>query len=247
MRTRTLRSTLASIAAVSALTLATAGCGGSSDTESGTEAPKSASSTATETSKASPVLTQAQLDKALLTASDVEDYEVDENKASGLRPKTDNDACRPLADIAASGATVRTPQAEHYASRTYSSKQSPGLAVTVGLLSYQGDGAQRTLTEVREAIDACGDGFTTTGTGATAEYTAVTGETPPKGGDESVSWLTKIASKGTEVPMRWTATRSGNSIALFITLHFADPSGVELPTEFHADQIERLEKATDTA
>ncbi|WP_328906755.1 hypothetical protein OG230_29405 [Streptomyces sp. NBC_00234] len=60
-------------------------------------------------------------------------------------------------------------------SRGFTSPAAPGLVVTVNLASYGDGGAQRTVSDLRTAIDACAGGFGTSDNngGGAVTYTSV--------------------------------------------------------------------------
>jgi hypothetical protein len=195
-----------------------------------------------------PVLTEAQLKQALVTKTEAAGYQAEDNDIAAVRPKADKDECRALADMTASG-TTRTPEANAWASRNFSSAAKPGMSVTTSLLSYEGDGAKQTIADIRKAVEACSDGFSTTGNngGATVTYVSVTTQQPLKGGDESVSWVMTGEAQGQQLPMDLTAVREGNALAVFFTIHLLDPKKAELPQDLFDAQLTKLGDAVKSA
>ncbi|MFM9369488.1 hypothetical protein [Streptomyces sp. Da 82-17] len=192
---------------------------------------------------AAPVPSEIRLAGALANKTDVRGYRIEDNDQPAVRPKADREECRPLADMTGSGVD-RTPAAKAWASRSYGSTTERGLAVTASLFSYEGDGAATTLADLREALDACADGFSTSGNngGATVEYVDVQPGETPAGGDEGVAWSMTGKAQGQQVPLRMTAVRQGNVLALFLALHLTDPKKAELPQDLYEAQLRRLEK-----
>ncbi|ELS57257.1 hypothetical protein [Streptomyces viridochromogenes] len=193
---------------------------------------------------AAAVLTEAQLKRAFLTGAEAGQYVLKDNNTPAVRPEADRPECRALADMTASG-TGPTPQAAAYAGRSYSAKSEAGLMVTTALLSYEGEGAQQALADVRKAVTACAGGFSTSGNngGATIKYVSVRSEQVTAGGDESTSWLMTGEARGTRLPMHFTSVRVQNTLAVFLTLHLTDPVEAELPADLLDAQVDRVAAA----
>lgn len=224
------------------------GCTGSSG-ESGSPGPSGASGNpAGKGGARSAVLLADALRTALVSQADVPSYQAQDISPSELRPRADRADCRPLAEMASSG-TARTPEAADWASRSFLSSGTPGLTVTVSLFSYEGDGARETLANVRKALKACGDGFSTSGNtdGATVKYVEVRGEDAPEGGDEAVAWTMTGTTQGTEMPVHLTAVREGRNVAVFFALNLLEPKEAQLPGDLHSRQIAKLAKAVAAA
>ncbi|MFD7442313.1 hypothetical protein [Streptomyces sp. NPDC059909] len=249
-----IRTTAVAVATAAALL---AGCSGSGS-DTGSEGAGGAKSPATEQpadeqptqpAAAGPVLTEAQLKQALVAKTEIAGYEAEDNDVAAVRPKADKEACRALADMTASG-TTRTPVAGAWASRNFSPASAPGMSVTTSLLSYEGDGARQTVADIRKAVEACSDGFSTTGNngGATVTYTSVTAaQQPLEGGDESVSWVMTGEAQGQQLPMHLTAVREGNALAVFFTIHLLSPKGAKLPQDLFDAQLAKLAEAVESA
>lgn len=246
------RSTARLAAVVAAPLLAfTVACGGSDDA-SGKDAEKqpengsSASPEVTEEPGASAP-DEATLKKALLADGEVKGYKGSSPEQEALTPKADRAECQPLADLTAYG-TGRSPKARAFAGRGFagSGEETAGRIVTVSLLSYDGGGATETVAGVRSAIEACGDGFATSGNngGKTLRYTTVEEVETPTGGDEAVAVKLVGEAEGTEVPMYFTVVRSGASLAQFMNLSIKDPAGAPVPQNVVTAQMEKLAEAT---
>ncbi|MDQ8704202.1 hypothetical protein RCO28_17155 [Streptomyces sp. LHD-70] len=206
----------------------------------GSSEPDTPAASATKSS-ATPVPSEIRLAGALATRTDVRGYRLEDNDQPAVRPKADREACRPLADMTGSGVT-RTPAAKAWSSRSYGSTTERGLAVTTSLFSYEGEGAATTIAAVRMALKDCADGFSTSGNngGATVEYVDVRTDEAPSGGDEAVAWSMTGKAQGQQVPLRMTAVRQGNVLALFLALHLSDPEQAELPQDLYDAQLRKL-------
>ncbi|MGW8886205.1 hypothetical protein [Streptomyces sp. NPDC055749] len=234
---------LSSALAAGALFALVTGCGGSdTDTGSDTKPSATASAPADPATPAPPARTEAELTQLFVADAETKGFVSQANDVAAVRPEADDDACTPLADMTASG-TARTPEAAAWTSRSFSSTAAQGLTVTVNLSSYEDDGAQRTLTDLRAAIDACADGFVTSNNngGATVTYKSVEPEkAPAEAGEESVSWVMTGVAEGAQIPMHLTAVREGSTLAVFFTLHLTDPAKAELPEGIFAAQTAKL-------
>ncbi|MEV0323332.1 hypothetical protein ACIBKX_11885 [Streptomyces sp. NPDC050658] len=243
---RTRRRASALTAATATALLALTGCSDSSDGDDSKDSGKGSGNEATASPNAEPTEAPApaaadQLKKALVTKAEAKGYSAQDNADTNVTPKSDKPQCRALADATASG-TNRTPKAAAWASRSYGSTASPGLAVTTSVFSYEGDGAQKTLADLRKAVPACAGGFSTSGNngGATVAYKSVKSEQVAAGGDESVSWEMTGAAQGSEVPMHMTAVRVENTVTLFLTLHLTDPQQAKLPSDLLSAQVAKV-------
>ncbi|MFE3323580.1 hypothetical protein [Streptomyces sp. NPDC059176] len=224
------------------------GCTGSPD-ESGSPGPSGASGNpAGKGGPRSAVLLADALRTALITETELPSYQAQDISPSERRPETDRAECSPLAEMTASGA-ARTPEAADWASRSFLSSGTPGLTVTVSLFSYQGEGARTTLANVRKALKACANGFSTSGNtdGGTVKYVDVKSEDAPEGGDEAVAWTMTGTTPGNAMPVHLTAVRQGRNVAVFFALNLLEPKEAQLPDDLHARQVAKLAKAVAAA
>ncbi|MDI3385601.1 hypothetical protein QIS99_05130 [Streptomyces sp. B-S-A8] len=230
------RRPLRAVATAAVALACAAGCSGGPTDRTGPEPKRTKSS-------AAPVPSEIRLAGALATSTDVRGYRLEDNDQPAVRPEADREACRPLADMTGSG-VERTPAAKAWASRSYGSTTERGLAVTTSLFSYEGDGAAVTVAAVRKALKECADGFSTSGNngGATVEYVDVRTDEAPAGGDEAVAWSMTGKAQGQKVPLRMTAVRQGNVLALFLALHLTSPEKAELPRDLYDAQLKRLKQ-----
>ena len=168
LRRRSLSSVLTAVALVASVT----GCAGP-EPERGSGATPRAEASAP-AAAAPAALGEAELRRMFVADAGTKGFVSRENDVAAVRPEADDEACRPLADMTASG-TARTPEAAAWASRSFTSPAAPGLVVTVNLASYGDGGAQRTVSDLRTAIDACAGGFGTSDNngGGTVTYTSV--------------------------------------------------------------------------
>jgi hypothetical protein len=246
MKTNTSRRLAPAVTAAALLAALTTGCSSEDPAPAKDDKPAAEQSTkdAAEQPAEEPagvVLTEAQLKSALVTKADAKSYASEDNNAAPVRPKSATPECAPLADMTASG-TGRTPQAEAAVSRSFGSETAPGLAVTIGLFSYEGKGAQQTLEGTRKAVAECAGGFSTSGNngGATVKYSSVKGGQKPDAGDDAVSWVMTAEAQGQKVPMHFTVVREDSTVAVFFTIALSAPAKAELPQDLFGSQITKL-------
>lgn len=247
MKTNTSRRLATALTAAALLTALTAGCANEdpAPAEGGRPAAEQSGRSAAE-EPTGVVLTEAQLKAALVTKADAKSYAAEDNSTAPVRPESATPECAPLADMTASG-TGRTPRAEAAASRSFGSRTAPGLAVTIGLYSYEGKGAQQTLDGARKAVADCASGFSTSGNngGATLEYSSVKAGQKPDAGDDAVSWLMTAESQGQKVPMHFTVVRENSTVAVFCTIALSTTVKAELPQDLFGSQITKLAEHAD--
>ncbi|MFJ1972235.1 hypothetical protein ACIO93_26540 [Streptomyces sp. NPDC087903] len=236
---RSSRVRVGAAAAVSVLSLALiTGCGGDSDGD----AKDSDSGKSTTAAKA---LGAAELKKLIIAKGDVDGYQVaavEGAPSSKAAIKADNEKCRPLlyvfsglapGDAAAETNQTATQEPKPSATASKSVEDLSGadvedaltdsfsLNVTmVGLSSYEGDGAEKTMKTVSEAITACAGGFTATADGEKQKFTKVATEKASGTGDESVAFVaTGDMEDGDTAPVHGEVVRHGNTIASYYTMN----------------------------
>ncbi|NEA99705.1 hypothetical protein [Streptomyces sp. SID13726] len=197
---RSSRARMGATATVSVLSLAlVTGCGGGSDDDSKEPAaaskPGTSASTTANASTTAKALTAAELEKLLLVPSDLPRDKVadgdDTLPKSRSELKTDKDACAPLGHALAA---LPPGDTDAGASNTVTSEERVGdsFAVTmtsVGLSSYDGDGAERALAAVSAGIAACAGGFGITAQGEEMKITKVAAGKASGQGDASVAFV----------------------------------------------------------
>ena len=238
---RSSRARIGAAATVSVLSLALiTGCGGGSDDDSKKSgaSKEAGASSSPSTTTAAKALSAAELKKMFLAKGDLAGYEVD-TADDGTLPKTksevktDKAACAPLArsmaglapgdtDASASYTLTKKPTATA-SSDDASLEDALNVEIDfVGLSSYDGDGAQKAVKAVSDAIAACSGGFTITAEGEKQKITKVASAKASGKGDESVAF-----SVGSDMDGEGTATfntevvRVGNTVSTYYTVDFA--------------------------
>jgi hypothetical protein len=213
------------------------GCGGSDDDskESGASKEAGASSSPSTAAKA---LSAAELKKLFLAEGDLAGYEVDTADDGSLpkskgEVKTDKTECAPLAHAMAGLAPGDTDASANYTvTKTPKATPSPDDAsledaldvdVTfVGLSSYAGDGAEKAVKSVSDAIAACSGGFTITAQGEKQKVTEVASVKASGKGDESVGFSVASDMDGEgRTTLNTEVVRVGNAVSSYYTFNFA--------------------------
>ncbi|MGW0418870.1 hypothetical protein [Streptomyces sp. NPDC003015] len=206
-----------------------AGCGGSPGDD-----PKA--SVSSEGSKASPsstvaaakALGAAELEKLLLVQSDLPRDKISDGDTtlpksrSALR--TDKAACAPLA-YALSG--LPPGDTDTGASNSVTSEERVGNSfdvtmTSVGLSSYEGDGATKALKAVSDGIAPCSGGFGITAQGEKMKITKVAAGKASGRGDDSVAFVLDADMDG-EGTGTFTveAVRVGTIVSTYYSVDFA--------------------------
>ncbi|MEU0049758.1 hypothetical protein [Streptomyces sp. NPDC006309] len=105
--------------------------------------------------------------------------------------------------------------------------KSMDLDVTVvTLASYDGDGAQRALTSVSDAVKACAGGFSGRQAGEKGTFTKVAEEKSSGTGDASVAFTaTNDAGKDGALPLHAEVVRHGSTLATYSTINIGAMMG----------------------
>ncbi|WP_199827465.1 hypothetical protein [Streptomyces xylophagus] len=226
--------------AVSALSLAliTACSDSGSD-----DAKDSAKSSATSSAKA---LTAAELKKLIIAQGDAAGYKVAVEAAvpGGRSGITADEKCKPLLYVMSGLAPTDAPAeinrrvtADKKPSATASTDledmsdadiekaltDSMSVDMTmVALSTYDGDGAEKALKAVSDAVAGCAGGFTGKAGGEEQKFTKVTAEKGSGAGDESVAYAAYGAPDETDGKISAThaeVVRHGNVVATYYTLN----------------------------
>ncbi|WOX12119.1 hypothetical protein [Streptomyces sp. N50] len=228
--------------AVGALSLALiTGCsdGGSDKAESNTE--KAAQGSEKNTAKA---LTVAELKKRILTQADVTGYEVGAVSGGVARAAIKaEEKCKPLlypmsglAPTVASAETNRMATEEKKPSAAATDlddmseaemdkalTESMSIDVTiVTLSSYDGDGAQKAVKAVSDAVTDCAGGFTAASGSDEQKFSKVVTEKGSGTGDESVAFAANGEMDDTEgkaAVVHVEVVRHGNTVASYYTMN----------------------------
>jgi hypothetical protein len=123
-----------------------------------------------------------------------------------------------------------------------------GTITIVSLSSYEGEGAQETMSAVSDAIKGCASGFTATAKGDTQKFTKVEAEKASGSGDESLAFAVTGDADGDEVVVHGEVVRHGSTVATYYTLSLAsfageaagDAADYDIPAEIIKAQAAKL-------
>lgn len=220
---------VAATVAVSALSLAlVTGCGGDSG---GSDAK---------------ALSAAELKKSIIVQGDVEGHKVSAVEAKKLPAAksviSGDEKCKPLtyvmSGLAPGDAAVetRTTATEEKKPTDAASKsldelsegqvedalnESMSVNVTVvGLSSYDGDGAEKAIKSVSDAVENCAGGFSAGDKGEEGKFTKVAAEKGSGSGDDSVAFaVTSDMEEGQAGQVHAEVVRHGNTVATYYTMN----------------------------
>ncbi|MGO4459329.1 hypothetical protein AB4039_18835 [Streptomyces sp. M-16] len=240
------------VALVPCLLLAAVGCSGSPapaagkspDPKGSAAAPAPGASGAPAVS-AAPKAKDATLEAAALQQGDLAGYQISAQgknpNAPDGQPQADKKACQPLADVMGD---KPDPAAHETVNRGVGSQKQAGLAVSASVSSYGESDAKRVLSRLREAVAACGAGFTATVQKQTGSYRDVKATPYKADGDESVSWTTTAAAAGVSAQVHLVVVREGDRVVRLMALNVASADKkVLVPQEVADKQLEKVRKA----
>lgn len=232
---------LCATAAVSALSLAlVTGCGDGGAKDSGdAKGPDAAK-------PAAKALSAAELKKLIIAKGEVPGFQVGpvEGGVPDRAKVTSDDAkCRPVLQVF-TGIAPGEPTADTSRMATEDKKKDPtddatslddladgkfedainksmDLDVTVvTLASYDGDGAERALKSVSDAVKSCAAGFSGVQDGEKGKFTKVAEEKSSGTGDASVAFTaTDDAGEDGAMPLHAEVVRHGNTLATYTTIN----------------------------
>ncbi|WP_327116201.1 hypothetical protein OG206_14955 [Streptomyces sp. NBC_01341] len=241
------RTALAASAACLAL-LATA-CGGSDSGGKGDSAAPGAKDDAG--TSAVKALTTAELEKVSLEQGDVDGYKISKTGPEDIvAPEAvtvDKKECQPIGfafygvkrgtPVGNSGRkAVEEPKKKKSAPGDLKDAMNGALDMTsslVTLASYDGDGAEKNLAELRESAAKCATGgFTLTMKDTRQTITSLT-EEKVAGGDEAVAWRVQMGKGESAVPFKLVSLRKGGTVATFFSFNLGatgEKSDFDKPT-----------------
>lgn len=253
---RSSRARTAATVSVGALSLVLiTGCGGGADAGDGKDtADKGKASAPASTAKA---LSAAELEKLIVAKADLTDREVKPATAAQQIAENKDEltvkdaACEPLAyvltgfapgDESAYVNRVVT-QAAPTSSATAGADAALGILgstiTIVSLSSYDGDGAQRTMKAVADAVSGCADGFTLTPKDQEVqEFTKVAAGKPSGTGDESTAFTVTAKTDDGTTTVEAEVVRHGSTVATYYAINLASMAGKKADTSVPAEIVE---------
>ncbi|NEC92504.1 hypothetical protein G3I71_43680 [Streptomyces sp. SID12501] len=236
---------------VLALSLIT-GCGGG-DSDESKNSGASATTQAGKTAKTAKAATEAELEKLLVTTADVTGYKAESTTAEAKAADSKSDlkiaaeVCAPIAYAvsgfapgdeaavvqgkvtqdakkptdAASESTDDVPDAEWQAEFA----ESMNIDMTfLTLSSYDGDGAEKAMKAVSDAVAGCTGGFSISGSTDNTKYTKIAPVKASGVGDESVAFSATGEPEEPDGATGFTygeVVRYGNTIAAYTTINLS--------------------------
>ncbi|MFF0158996.1 hypothetical protein ACFYRY_15870 [Streptomyces sp. NPDC005263] len=246
---RSSRARLGATAAVCALSIALiTGCGGGSDDSDASESSNKPSSSPAKTAETAKTLTSAELKKLIVTKADLEGYDVDSADTGGRFAESKDEVtvadarCEPIAYVltgfapgeeSAFVSRMASPAAQVITSKPEAESTDPledalGATMTiVSLSSYEGDGAERTMRALGDAVAGCTGGFTASAKGQdTEKFTKVSTEKSAATSGESMAFAVTGATEGGGEPtVHAQVVRHGSTIATYYSINLAALGG----------------------
>lgn len=246
------------VALLPALLFAAAGCSGADAQPTGKApgpkgsaaasgapgAPAASGGPAGSGASAAPKTGGSKLERSALEQGDLAGYQIsaqsNPNAPKG-QPRADKKACQPLADVMGD---QPDPAARETVNRGVGSQKEVGLAVAASVSSYTESDAKRLIARLREAVAACGTGFSATIEKQTGSYRDVRAAAYKTTGDESVSWTTTAAANGASAQVHLVVVREGAAIVRLTALNVAAAQQkAHVPQEVADKQLDKVRRA----
>ncbi|GAA2932374.1 hypothetical protein [Streptomyces enissocaesilis] len=239
MRRTTVRRTAVAASALS-LALLVGACGSDKTVDAAPEGKDKGKESAAAAEPAGKALSQTELDKLVLAGSDLKNHRVAKpskvDLAAVKSATADKSECKPLVDAvalrsagkpAATSARkiTRVPRkpAEDASPEEKLEAGLTGLGTTTlmsdTLGSYEGQGAQDALAELRAAGRACAGGFTVATGSDRTKYTKVAPHTYT-GGDEAAAFTLTMDLEGEPSTSQLVTVRKGSTLVTFYAQSF---------------------------
>ncbi|GAA2320157.1 hypothetical protein OKJ48_27700 [Streptomyces kunmingensis] len=244
MRATAVRRSALTVSAVSLALLVTACGGGDQDGED-----KKAGGAAKSDKPAAKTLTAAELEKRMIAQGDVKGQEIKKPGKDDVQEpgafSVDKSECEPVAQALSALATGKPaatvqrlvveesaaakkgmPSVEEMGEMTEKEVEEAtidSLDITktlVSLWSYDAEGAEQSLTALRESAKKCAGGFTVTTDGEKQQVTKVS-EEKISAGQDAVAWTVGTKQDGTEADTKVVVFREGNTLAGFSSFNIA--------------------------
>ncbi|MET9603707.1 hypothetical protein ABZZ17_01430 [Streptomyces sp. NPDC006512] len=240
------------VALLPALLLAAVGCSSAGSPASGRAPDPKGSAAASQgapgapgSGSATPRAAATGLERAALEQGDLAGYQISAQgknpNAPDGQPQADKKACQPLADVMGD---KPDPAARETVNRGIGSQKQVGLAVSASVSSYAEGDAKRLVSRLRDAVAACGTGFSATVEKQTGSYRDVKAVPYKTAGDESVSWTTIAAAGGVSAQVHLVVAREGDTVVRLMALNVAGAGQTAtVPQEVADKQLDKVSKA----
>ncbi|MEU3600539.1 hypothetical protein ABZ714_17745 [Streptomyces sp. NPDC006798] len=239
------------------LALLLSACSGGDDKKDDSNSSNGAKN---DTKKSAPAKTQAELDKLAIVSADVKPQEVKNRPLSELKDAqvatSDKPECKALSTVMLGGVPGE-------AKNTIIRRVSPPLPTdgrlteessdkefeeamesiklmsitSLGLGSYEGDGATKAMAELKKAGESCGAGFVSK---VKSDSNKVTKVTPAAytGGDEALAYTLTMDGEGMKIETPTVVVRKGNEIFTVTTISLSGKA--EQPKAVADAQLKKL-------
>ncbi|WKX72031.1 hypothetical protein [Streptomyces sp. XD-27] len=198
---------------------------------------------ATETHK---TLGKAELEQAVLAKADVKakGYAIKEmtkaELAEGDAAKSDKAVCQPAVALMGSKYSPEPADSVYRTLGKGDLKTKESFSGMLRVSSYAAGGAEKTIADLKKAVEGCKGGFTATdGSGEKQKFTAVTAQPAAKLGDEALAF--DMSGDGLKFSVK--AVRSGAHVTVLLGFNMLDPMKSQVPQELVTAQVAKLEKA----
>ncbi|MFI8273809.1 hypothetical protein ACIGBH_02665 [Streptomyces sp. NPDC085929] len=196
---------------------------------------------------AAPKAGASKLERSALEQGDLPGYQVSAQgknpNAPDGQPQADRKACQPLADIMGD---KPDPAARETVNRGVGSQKQVGLAVSASVSSYAESDAKALIARLKDAVAACGTGFSATVEKQSGSYRDVRPAEYKTAGDESVSWTTTAAAQGVSAQVHVVVVRQGATVVRLMALNVAAAAAqqkAQVPYEVADKQLEKVRSA----
>ncbi|MER7463908.1 hypothetical protein [Streptomyces sp. NPDC097981] len=194
---------------------------------------------------AAPKAAAGKLARSALEQGDLPGYQVSAQgknpNAPAGQPQADRKACQPLADVMGD---EPDPAARETVNRGIGSQKQIGLAVSASVSSYTESDAKALIARLRDAVAACGTGFSATVGKQSGNYRDVRAAEYRTTGDESVSWTTTAAAQGVSAQVHMVVVRQGATVVRLMALNVAgSQQKAQVPHEVADKQLEKVRSA----
>ncbi|MEV8227478.1 hypothetical protein AB0P41_15745 [Streptomyces sp. NPDC079167] len=257
MRATAVRRT-ALVAAAASMTLLATACSGSDSDAKGDGGTSGGKDDASSKPAAVKALTSAELEKASLEQGDVAGYKVSKTGPEDIAQPgdvtVDKKECEPIG-FAFYGVKRGTPAGNAGRKVVQEPKKDESadpedllagmLDITsslVTLASYEGDGAAKSLAELRDSAAKCTGGFTLSMKGSKQKVTKLT-EEKVTGGDEALAWRVQAGEGEEATPFKLVSLRQGGTVATFFSFNLGKTGAdadFDQPTAVIDAQVKKL-------
>lgn len=184
------------------------------------------------------VLTQGELDRAILADGDVPGFKAGPMDAPPPGGETaDKTECRPLTAVLNG---KPEPLGKAVAYRQLVGPENDRPAISEFLTTHGVRDASTLLNRLRAAVTACADGFTASGGDGPSTYTGVKKLSTDKAGDDALAYQLTGDFEGDPVPLVFHVVRVGGTVATFYTANFENGATPPMPAALLAAQATKL-------